>query len=81
MQVIGMIWGIFAIIGMFFALIPLLGWLNWANIPFATVGLIISIIGVVMAKGGKSKGIAGIAMCAIAIIWGAIRLKIGGGFF
>jgi len=81
MQVLGMIWGIFAIIGMFIALIPLLGWMNWANIPFATVGLIISIIGVVMAKGGKSKGITGIVLCAIAIIWGAIRLKIGGGFF
>jgi hypothetical protein len=81
MQVLGMIWGIFAIIGMLIAFIPLLGWMNWANIPFASVGLIISIIGVVIARGSKGMGIAGIVMCAIAIIWGAIRLKVGGGFF
>jgi len=80
MQVLGMIWGILAIIGMFIAFIPFLGWLNWANIPFATVGLIISIIGVIIVRGGKGMGIAGIVMCAIAIIWGAIRLKAGGGF-
>ena len=81
MQLVGLIWGLLAIIGMFVASIPLLGWMNWANIPFAIVGLVISIVGIVTTRGSKGKGIAGIILCAIAIIWGAIRLNFGGGFF
>jgi hypothetical protein len=78
-QVLGFIWGILAVIGMFIAFIPLLGWLNWANIPFAIIGLIISIVGTAKAQDGNFLGIAGIVMCLTAIIWGALRLKAGRG--
>ena len=81
MQILSLIWGILAICGMFIATIPLLGWLNWANIPFAIIGLIISIIAVTTAKRGRGMGIAGLVLCCIAIVWGAIRLKVGLGFF
>ena len=40
MGVLGLIWGIFAMMGMLFALIPLLGWLNWVVIPFSIIGII-----------------------------------------
>ncbi len=33
MQTIGRIFGILALIGMVLGMIPLLGWLNWLNIP------------------------------------------------
>jgi hypothetical protein len=79
MQVLGLIWGILAILGMFIATIPFLGWLNWGNIPFAFVGLIISCVATAIAKGSKGMGIAGIVLCCIAIIWGAVRLKAGWG--
>jgi hypothetical protein len=80
LQLLSLIWGILAICGMFIGLIPFLGWLNWGNIPFAIVGLIISIIATTSARGNRSMGITGIALCAIAIIFGAIRLKMGCGF-
>ena len=70
MQTIGRIFGILAIIGMLIGMIPLLGWLNWFNIPLAILGLILSII-------GKSKG--GIIICVVAIFFGIFRLPLGGG--
>lgn len=70
MQTIGRIFGILAIIGMLIGMIPLLGWLNWLNIPLAIIGLMLSII-------GKSKG--GIIICVVAIFFGFFRLALGGG--
>lgn len=70
MKIIGLILGILAALGMLLAFIPLLGWLNWINIPFAIVGLIFSAI-------SKSKG--GTVLCAVAVIFGMIRLALGGG--
>ena len=80
MQILGLIWGILAVMVMFIALIPLLGWLNWGNIHFAVIGLIISIIATINARGSQRMGIAGIVLNCIAIVWGAIRLQAGGGF-
>ncbi len=71
MGLIGLILGILSAIGLMIAFIPLLGWLNWINIPFAILGLIFSVI-------GKSK--PGMILCIAAIIFGIIRLSIGGGF-
>ena len=70
MKIIGLILGILAALGMLLAFIPLLGWLNWFNIPFAIVGLIFSVI-------SKSKG--GTVLCIVAVIFGMIRLALGGG--
>ncbi|MBK6504753.1 MAG: hypothetical protein IPG02_03600 [Ignavibacteria bacterium] len=66
----GLILGILSALGMLLAFIPLLGWLNWINIPFAIIGLIFSVI-------SKSKG--GTVLCIVAIIFGMIRLALGGG--
>ncbi len=79
MKIASLVFGILSIIGMFIAFIPFLGWLNWGNIPFAVVGLIISIIATVTAKGKRGSSIAGIILCAIAIFAGALRLILGGG--
>lgn len=70
MQIFGLILGIISALGMMLAFIPLLGWLNWINIPFAIVGLIISVV-------SKSKG--GIILCSVAILLGMMRLSLGGG--
>ena len=78
MGIAGMVIGILAIIGMFIAFIPFLGALNWLNIPFAVIGLVLSIIAVAMGS-HRGLGIAGIVMCAIAIVFGGIRLILGGG--
>ena len=42
MQVFSLLWGIVAIIGMLIGFVPLLGALNWLNIPFAGVGIILA---------------------------------------
>jgi hypothetical protein len=70
MKIIGLILGILSALGMLLAFIPLLGWLNWINIPFAIIGLIISAL-------VKSNG--GMVLCGIAIILGMLRLMLGGG--
>lgn len=81
MKTASLIFGILAILGMLTAFFPCLGSLNWLNIPFATIGLIISVIALAQAKPGEPKGnaIAGLVLCSIAMIFGMIRLIIGGG--
>jgi len=82
MQVLSLIWGILAIIGMIFAFFPCLGAFNWLNVPFSGIGLIISIIALVTTKEvNKGSSIAGIVCCGIAVFFGLIRLIAGGGVF
>lgn len=80
MSVLSLIWGILAVCGMAIAFIPCLGSLNWLNIPFSVVGLIISVIALATSPEGKKGGaIGGLVLCAIATMFGIIRLVAGGG--
>lgn len=81
MQVVGLIFGILSILGMLIGFIPCLGALNWLNIPLAVIGLIISIIAYSGIQPGEPKGkaTAGIVLCAVAALFGILRLLIGGG--
>ena len=80
MGIISLIWGIFALLWMLLAFIPLLGWGNWFMIPFAAVGAIIAAIGIAVtdpARRGRAK--TGLVLNVIAIVVGALRLMLGGG--
>ena len=79
MGIVGLVLGIISIIGMFIGLLPFLGWMNWGVIPIAGVGLIISIVAIATAKENRGLSIAGLILCAAALIIGTIRLIIGGG--
>ena len=82
MQVLSLLWGILAIVGMVVGSFPCLGSLNWLNIPFAGVGIIVS--GLALGAAGhsaKSCGIAGLVCCIVALFFGIIRLALGGGVF
>lgn len=80
MQVLSLIWGIVAILGMFVGFFPCLGALNWLNIPFAALGIIVSAVALGTA-GEEPKGasIAGILCCGFAVLIGLVRLVVGGG--
>jgi hypothetical protein len=82
MQILSLVWGILAILGMIVAFFPCLGALNWLNIPFSGLGIIIAAIALATGK-EQSKGgaIAGLICCVIAIFFGIIRLVIGGCIF
>ena len=82
MQMLSLLWGILAIIGMVVGFFPCLGSLNWLNIPFAGVGIIVS--GIALGTEGdrsKSCGVAGLVCCIVALFFGIIRLALGGGIF
>jgi hypothetical protein len=80
MTTLSLVWGILAAIGMGVAFLPCLGSLNWLNIPFAGVGLVLSIVALINAKEGPKGGaIAGIVLCGVALLFGTIRLIVGGG--
>jgi hypothetical protein len=81
MKVASFVLGILAIGGMFLGLIPLLGWLNWFVIPFAGIGLLISIIAVATSQENREISIAGLVLCSIALFISIPRLIIGGGIF
>ena len=80
MLTLSLVWGILAIVGMIVGFFPCLGSLNWLNIPFSAIGLVISIVSVATSKEvKKGGGIAGIVLCAVAVLLGLIRLVAGGG--
>ncbi len=80
MQFVSLVWGILAILGLGVAFIPCLGALNWLNIPFAIIGLIISIVAAGKSpRGQNGAAIAAIVLNAIAVLFGVIRLIAGGG--
>lgn len=80
MQILSLVWGILAFLGMIVGFIPCLGALNWLNIPFAAIGVIISIVAAAGARdGSKGTAIAGLFANIIALVIGVIRLTIGGG--
>lgn len=81
MNTTNIIWGIVSIVGMLVGFIPCIGALNWLVIPFAGIGVILGIIGIVVEKQTKGGSIAGLIMCLVAVIFGTIRLAIGGGMF
>jgi hypothetical protein len=79
MKIVALILGILAILGMIVGFFPCVGWYNWINIPFAFLGLIICIIALVSAKEKSGAAIAGLVMCALAGVFGLVRLVFGGG--
>jgi hypothetical protein len=79
MQMLSLVWGMLSMVGLGIAFLPCLGSLNWLNIPFAIVGLIISIVASSNAPmGQRGTAVAGLVLNAIAIVLGAIRLVFGG---
>lgn len=80
MQILSLVWGILAFLGLVIAFFPCVGSLNWLNIPFAVVGLIISIVALSKSPDDKKvMAIIGVALCGVAIIFGGFRLIMGAG--
>ena len=78
MQMLALVWGLLAILGFGIAFIPCLGSLNWINIPFALIGVVISWL----ARNSARPGAQGVATTAlilnlIAVVIGFLRLKAG----
>ena len=80
MGLISLLWGMFAMVWMVIALIPLLGWGNWFLIPFAAVGAVIGAIGIAVTRSeNRGRAKAGLVLNGIVIIVGIVRLSLGGG--
>ncbi|MFT4179322.1 MAG: hypothetical protein QM612_07645 [Thermomonas sp.] len=80
MGLISVIWGIFALLWMLLAFIPLLGWGNWFMIPFAAVGAIIAAIAYALTSPqNRGRAKAGLILNLAAAVIGALRLTLGGG--
>ncbi len=79
---LALIWGILAFLGFLLAMIPCLGWINWVNIPFAIVGVVIGIVAISQAGAQRrpaGPAIAGLVLSMTAVVIGLIRLVLGGG--
>lgn len=81
MKTASLVMGIFVFVFMLVGFVPCFGALNWINIPISAIGLIISIVALVQSKQGEEKGkvIAGLVLCSVALVFGIIRLAMGGG--
>ncbi|MES2858342.1 MAG: hypothetical protein V4704_04095 [Pseudomonadota bacterium] len=80
MGLISVLWGIFAMIWMVIALIPVIGITNWLLIPFAAVGAIIAAIGIAVGSPGKrGRAKTGLVLNGIVIVVAVLRLGMFGG--
>ena len=80
MGLISLLWGIFAMLWMVLAFLPLLGWGNWFLIPFAAVGAIIAAVGIATtARERRGRAKAGLVLNGLVIVVGVFRLMLGGG--
>jgi hypothetical protein len=80
MSTVSLVWGILALVGMLVGLIPCFGALNWLNIPFSGIGLIVSAIALSKELPDRRGGaVGGTVLCAIGLVLGLIRLLAGGG--
>ena len=94
MKLASLIIGIIVVVGMFIGFIPCLGWFNWFNLPLALVGLVLGILDYndksavppppmeydpMYRPAVKKDFPVGILLCGIALVFGFIRLVVGGG--
>ncbi len=75
---IGIIWGIAALIMALLFFFPGLGWGNWLVIPFSVIGLLICVLA---AANPDTRGLGkvGTVLCSFALGMGFLRLIIGAG--
>jgi len=79
MQMLGLVWGMLSIAGFAVAFLPCLGSLNWLNIPFAIVGVVISAVAYSNAPPNqRGTATVGLVLNLIAVVFGFLRLKAGG---
>ena len=73
--------GIVAISLMAVALIPCLGWLNYLNLIFSFITLVLSIVALASAKSdaARSSALMGLLLVIVAGFVGFVRLILGGG--
>jgi len=71
MNLLSVIFGVLAALGLLVGLLPLLGWTNWfITLPLGLVGLIL---------GALSRVRGGVILCAVVLAFAALRLFLGGG--
>jgi hypothetical protein len=72
MNLVSLLIGALALILAVPAFFPFLGWLNWAVVPIALIGLGIGV---------ASRKTSGRNLNLVVIVIGVLRLMLGGGFF
>ena len=73
--------GIVAISLLLIGFIPCLGWLNYLNLTFSFVTIILCIVALTSARtdSARSSAVAGLALVVVAVCLGIGRLILGGG--
>jgi hypothetical protein len=80
LQWVVLAWGIISFTVMGIALMPLMGMLNWINIPFSGIGVLIGLVTIFTARPRKWPSIVGTVLCSFALLAGSIRVIFGLGF-
>ena len=70
LNILSLLIGLVALLLAIPAFIPFLGWANWIVIPIALIGV---------ALGAMSSRTSGRNLCIVVILFGALRLSLGGG--
>ena len=78
MQVLSLIWGVFALLGTLMEFLPRLGAFDWITMPFAIIGVMISSAALGRSREEpKGMSMAGLVCCTLAVLAGMGRLVLG----
>jgi DNA-directed RNA polymerase subunit RPC12/RpoP len=80
LQWVVLVWGIISFIVMGIAFMPLMGMLNWINIPFSGIGFLVGLITIFTGRPRKWPSIVGTVLCLFAVVAGTIKIISGVGF-
>lgn len=83
MAILSLILGILSLFFMIPGLIPCLGWLNYFNLPFSGLGLLIALYLYTRSEENAKDSTVKIALYlnVASFVIGVIRLVLGAGFF
>ena len=80
MNVAGLCLGVVSCAMMLLGLMPCFGGLNWLVIPIALIGIVLSGVGFSKSeKDSRGAATAGLVLSILALVFGVIRLILGGG--
>ena len=81
MSLMTLAWGVLAYAAMVIGLLPVLAGLNWFTVPFAGLGVVLSLVALLIYRGRRDGApIAALVCNLIAMTIGLLRLRGGFGF-
>lgn len=81
MGALSLAWGIVAFVTTVLGFLPCLSPINWFNLPFSAVGVVLGAVALARAGTGRAVALVGFVCCTVALGVSIVRLVLGAATF